>query len=149
MHVDESSDGAASRNDLPPLRFFAEFGRRYAAHDIEALIELFAADWHIDQRPGDWEGSIGGTAGARALIESVFAVSPDVRFKIDEVLACDERLIALRVSYSGHGEGGYGEFGYLSGYVATVEDGRWANTSEFEHDDDAGMLARYRELGGH
>jgi SnoaL-like protein len=135
--------------DLPPLRFFVEFGRRYNERDIAGLLELFAADWRmVDYREGDWDGNIGGIEGARALIESVFAVSPDVRFKIDEVLACDARLIALRVSYQGRGEGGLGEFAYLSGYVAVIEHGLWARTSEYEHDDDAAMLARYRDLGG-
>jgi len=84
----------------------------------------------------------------RALIRSVFTVSPDIRFAIDEVLACDDRVIALTVSYQGRTQGGLGEFSYISGYVAEIENGRWFSTSEFEHDDHAAMLARYRALGG-
>jgi hypothetical protein len=135
--------------ELPPLRFFAEFGRRYAARDTEGILALFAENWGmVDFRAGDWKGDIAALKGARELIEAVFAVSPDVRLTVDEVLACDERLIALRVSYKGHGEGGYGDFEYRSGYVALIENERWVHTSEYEHDDDASMLARYRELGG-
>jgi hypothetical protein len=143
------SDAIAARGDLAPLRFFGEFGRAYAARDVERLVALFDDDWTMaDFRPHDSQ-NIYGVAGARALIRSVFTVSPDIRFAIDEVLACDDRVIALTVSYRGLAQGGLGEFSYISGYVAEIENGRWFSTSEFEHDDHAAMLARYRALGGH
>ncbi|HEY2570486.1 MAG TPA: nuclear transport factor 2 family protein, partial [Solirubrobacteraceae bacterium] len=72
--------------DLPPLRHYAEYGRRYAAQDLDGFIALFAAEWMlVDHRAEGW-GSIGRET-CRALTASVFAVSPDVRFAIDEVLA--------------------------------------------------------------
>jgi hypothetical protein len=102
----------------------------------------------IDFRPHDSE-AIRGVGGARALIKSVFAVSPDIRFAVDEVLACDERVIALTVSYEGDARGGRGQFLYISGYVAEIKDGLWLSTSEFEHDAHGALLARYRAVGGH
>jgi hypothetical protein len=142
------SEAVAARGDLAPLRFFGEFGRAYAARDVERLVALFDDDWTMaDFRPHDSQ-NIHGVAGARALIRSVFTVSPDIRFAIDDVLACDDRVIALTVSYNGRSQGGLGEFTYISGYVAEIEDGLWVSTSEFEHDDDEAMLARYRALGG-
>jgi predicted ester cyclase len=109
---------------------------------------LFTDDWTMaDFRPHDSQ-DVYGVDGARAMIKSVFTVSPDIRFAIDEVLACDDRVIALTVSYRGRAQGGVGEFNYISGYVAEIEDGRWASTSEFEHDDNEAMLARYKALGG-
>jgi SnoaL-like domain len=142
------SAAIAAHGDLAPLRFFAEFGRAYAERDVEGLVALFAADWAmVDFRPHESQ-NVYGIDGARALIKSVFTVSPDIRFAVDDVLACDERVVALTVSYNGRAQGGLGEFAYISGYVAVIEDGRWASTSEFEHDDEQAMLARYRALGG-
>jgi hypothetical protein len=138
----------SERGALAPLRFFAEYGRLYAAQDVGALVALFADDWTMtDFRPHDSQNTY-GVAGARAMIKSVFTVSPDIRFAIDEVLACDDRVIALTVTYKGRAQGGVGEFNYVSGYVAVIEQGLWASTSEFEHDDRDALLARYRELGG-
>jgi len=143
------SEAIAARGDLAPLRFFGEFGRAYAARDVERLVALFDDDWTMaDFRPHDSQ-NIYGVEGARALIRSVFTVSPDIRFAIDEVLACDDRVIALTVSYRGRAQGGLSEFNYISGYVAEIQAGRWFSTSEFEHDDHAAMIARYGALGGH
>jgi SnoaL-like domain len=142
------SAAIAAYGDLAPLRFFAEFGRAYAARDVAGLVALFAEEWTmVDFRPHESQ-DLYGIDGARALIKSVFTVSPDIRFAIDDVLACDDRVIALTVSYKGRGQGGLGEFSYISGYVAVIEDGRWVSTSEFEHDDEDAILARYRALGG-
>lgn len=109
---------------------------------------MFDDDWTMaDFRPHDSQ-DVYGLDGARAMIRSVFTVSPDIRFAIDDVLACDDRVIALTVSYNGRSQGGLGEFTYISGYVAEIERGLWVSTSEFEHDDVEAMLARYRALGG-
>jgi hypothetical protein len=143
------SAAIATHGDLAPLRFFAEFGRAYAARDVDGLVDLFAEEWTmVDFRPHESQ-DLYGVDNARAMIKSVFTVSPDIRFAIDDVLACDDRVIALTVSYKGRGQGGLGEFAYISGYVAVIEDGRWVSTSEFEHDDEETILARYRALGGH
>ena len=132
--------------DLAPLRYYAEYGRRYNAHDLDAFIELFAEGWiMVDHRTSGWEHVLGREA-CRALTKSVFAVSPDVRFAIDEVLACNDRVAAFRASYDGHGWGGRGAFAFLGGFVTVVEDGHSVSVDQYEYDDEAAMLARYRVL---
>jgi hypothetical protein len=129
-----------------PLRYYAEYGRRYAARDLNAFMELFTPGWEmVDHRAGMSPGPI-GVATCRAWTASVFAVSPDVRFAIDDVLACDERVITMRASYHGNGPGGRGEFAFLSGFVTVVEHGHSIHVDQYEYDDDAAMLARYAEL---
>lgn len=131
--------------DLPPLRHYAEYGRRYGAQDLDGFIALFAADWTlVDHRTDGW-GSIGREA-CRALTASVFAVSPDVRFTVDEVLACDERVVAMRASYHGSGIGGRGRFAFEAGFVTLVEGGLSISSDAYEYEDNEAMLARFDEL---
>jgi SnoaL-like domain len=132
--------------DLPPLRYYAEYGRRYASRDLDAFIELFDPEWKMtDHRVGGFESPIGRET-CRALTASVFAVSPDVRFTIDEVLACDERVVAMRASYHGSGIGGHGRFAFEGGVVTVVEGGHSITVDHYEYEDNEAMLARYAEL---
>jgi predicted ester cyclase len=136
----------ASLADLPPLRYYAEYARRYNARDLDAFMELFAEGWiMVDHRTAGWENVLGREA-CRALTKSVFAVSPDVRFAIDEVLACNDRVVAFRASYDGHGLGGRGAFAFLGGFVTVVEQGHSVSVDQYEYDDEDEMLARYRTL---
>jgi predicted ester cyclase len=135
--------------DLPPLRYYAEYARRYNEHDLGAFMELFAEGWiMVDHRACGWEDVLGREA-CRAMTKAVFAVSPDVRFAIDEVLACNDRVVAIRASYDGHGLNGRGAFAFLGGFVTVVEDGHSVSVDQYEYDDEAAMLARYRVLAGH
>jgi hypothetical protein len=132
--------------DLPPVRYYAEYGRRYEARDLNAFMQMFAPDWSmVDHRAGGFESAVGRDA-CRAMTASVFAVSPDVRFAIDEVLACDERVIALRASYHGSGLGGQGRFAFEGGFVTLVEDGHSISVDQYDYDANEAMLARYAEL---
>jgi SnoaL-like domain len=134
--------------ELAPLRHYAEYGRRYAAHDLDAFLALFDAGWKlVDHRPGGWKSEL-GLEDCRALTASVFAVSPDVRFAVDEVLACDERVVAMRVSYHGSGIGGRGRFAFEAGVVALVEDEHTIRVDQYEYEDNEAMLARFAELSG-
>ncbi len=138
----------ASSGDRPPERLWRELARRWAADDIDALLELYAEDWLMtDHRAMGWEPQR-GRAQARAVVESVFAIAPDIRLDIDEVLACDERVIAMRVAYRGHAADGSGYAEYPVGYVAVVENGISVSIDQYDHDDDQSMIARYAELGG-
>ncbi len=133
-----------------PLRYYAEYARRYAARDLDAFMELFAADWTMtDHRVGGAERPVGRDT-CRAWTAAVFAVSPDVRFTLDETLACDERVIAMRASYrgSGRGPGGSGGFAFVAGFVTVVEHGHSVAVDQYEYDDDEAMLARYAQLAG-
>jgi hypothetical protein len=132
--------------DLPPVRYYAEYGRRYEARDLDAFMEMFDERWRmVDHRAGGFESAVGRDA-CRAMTASVFAVSPDVRFAIDEVLACDERVIALRASYHGSGLGGQGRFAFEGGFVTVVEDGHSVSVDQYDYDANEAMLARYEEL---
>lgn len=133
---------------LAPLRYYAEFARRYASRDLDAFIEMFDEDWMmVDHRSAGWEGVVRRDR-CRALTKSVYAVSPDVRFAIDEVLACDDRVVAMRASYIGHGRGGQGAFAFVAGFVTVVENGHSITVDAYEYDDDEAMLARYEALTG-
>lgn len=134
--------------DLPPLRYYAEYGRRYESQDLDAFMEMFSEGWRlVDHRADGWGSSVGREA-CRALTASVFAVSPDVRFAIDEVLACDERVVAMRASYHGSGIGGRGRFAFEGGFVTVVEGGRSISVDAYEYDDNDAILARFAELTG-
>lgn len=131
---------------LPPLRYYAEYARRYAAHDLDAFMELFDEHWQmVDHRTGAPESAVGREV-CRAMTASVFAVSPDVRFTIDEVLDCDERVVAMRASYHGSAIGGRGRFAFEGGFVTLVEGGHSISVDQFEYDDNDAMLARFAEL---
>jgi hypothetical protein len=111
-------------------------------------MELFADGWTMrDHRAGASAAPVGRET-CREWTASVFAVSPDVRFTIDDVLACDEHVVAIRASYrgSGLGPGGSGAFAFVAGFVTVVEDGHSVHVDEYEYDDDDAMLARYAEL---
>jgi hypothetical protein len=125
--------------DLPPLRHYAEYGRRYAARDLDAHWKM------VDHRAGGWESALGREA-CRALTASVFAVSPDVHFTVDEVLACDERVVAMRASYHGSGIGGRGRFAVEGGFVTVIENGHSISVDQYEYEDNEAMLARFDEL---
>jgi hypothetical protein len=132
--------------DLAPLRHYAEYGRRYASRDLDAFIALFAEDWQmVDHRAGGWESAIGREA-CRVLTASVLAVSPDVRFAVDEVLACDERVVAMRASYHGSGIGGRGRFAFEAGFVTVIADGLSTRVDIYEYDDNDALLARFADL---
>lgn len=134
--------------ELAPLRYYAEYARRYASHDIDAFMELFDARWQmVDHRSGNSQEPVGLDV-CRAMTASVFAVSRDVRFSIDEVLACDERVVAMRASYHGHAIGGRGRFAFEGGFVTLVEDGHSLSVDQYEYDDNEAMLARFAELSG-
>jgi SnoaL-like domain len=111
-------------------------------------MELFAERWTLDDHRVGGAGRTIGRETVRAWTASVFAVSPDVRFTIDDVLACDDRVIALRASYLGRGlgPGGAGAFAFVGGFVTVIEGGCSVSVDQYDYDDDAAMLARYAAL---
>ena len=139
---------SAVLGDRPPERWYSEYARRIATHDLARCLELYAQD-HVmaDHRSLSWE-PVRGRASVGELLGSAFASVPDIEQFTDEVLACDERVIAVRVTWRGHGLDGGGEAELAMGIVNVVEDGLLVSTDQYDHDDDAAMLARYAELGG-
>ncbi len=133
----------------PPEAWFAEFGRRWDAHDLDGLLELYADDWVLtDRRTLALWGQVKGREAQAALNASVLAVSPDTSFELDEVLACDQRLIAVRGKWLGSGPDGGGESTVDVGGVWVIESGLAVSGDVYELDDRQAIIARYVELGG-
>ncbi len=132
-----------------PERHIAEWTRRWEAGDLDDVLELHADDWLLrDHRAIRTMEEQRGRDDARRLFESLRALSPDVRLEIDEVLACDDRLIAYRHAWRGTAADGGGNFEAAAGFVTLVENGRERSVDQYEADDHAAMIARYAELGG-
>ncbi len=139
---------SAVLGDRPPERVFAEYKRRFDAHDLDGLLELMDEKRVlIDHRRLGWEDAY-GLGETHAGLAAAFSVSPDVRFEIDEVLACDDDVVALRARYIGHAAAGSGEFENPVGVVSVISDGRVVRTERYEPDATQAMIARYAELGG-
>ena len=138
----------AARGDRPTERFYTEFMRRYERHHLDSILAMYAERFvQVDHRLLGWH-ELRGHDAMRRQYESVFANSPDVRGEIDEIIACDDRVIAMRVAYRGHGRQA-GEFEALFGCVTVVEEGRAISVDHYDYDDDPAMLRRYHELGGY
>src|SRR5207248_1783103 len=75
----------------------------------------------------------------------VLDVSPELRVHVDEVLACDERVIAVGYTFAGRAADG-GEFQNAYGAVIRVESGQMTSLDRFEPDDQTAILTRYAEL---
>lgn len=144
----ESLDGHSGLlGDRAPERFTVEFIRCHDARDLDGLMRLYAEDYVLtDHRGIGWE-PVRDLVTVEKNWRSLFATSSVVRIDVDEVLACDERVIAVRFAWRGRGVKA-GEFAYVVGVVSVVEDGRWASADFYEPDDRTAMLARYAELGG-
>jgi ketosteroid isomerase-like protein len=137
------------RGERPPERWLAEFGRRWDAHDPDALLELFAEEWVLTDRRtlALWE-QVKGKEAQAAINASVLAISPDTSFELDEVLACDERVIAVRAKWLGSGPVGGGESTVDVGGVWAIESGLAVSGDVYEPEDRQAIIARYIELGG-
>ncbi|MFZ0042433.1 MAG: nuclear transport factor 2 family protein [Solirubrobacteraceae bacterium] len=144
----ELGGGQRPLGDRPPERHLAELLRRFARRDVDGIVELHHPDWRRrDHRLLGME-ELQGRGPWRKAIESVLAASPDVRLEVDEVVAADDRLIAARIAFRGHGRDGTGESESRLGVVDVVEGGLSVSRDQYGYDDDAAMLARYAELGG-
>jgi class 3 adenylate cyclase/ketosteroid isomerase-like protein/tetratricopeptide (TPR) repeat protein len=138
---------ASAPDDRPPARAWAEAARLLCAHDVDAFTALLRAEFELrDHRP--MVGMVTGRDATRETLVAVIAVTPDLRFEIDEVLACDDRVIAIRAAYRGHAAAGGGEAELLVGYVSVVRDGVFVATDVYEYEDDAAMLTQYAARGG-
>ncbi len=132
----------------PPARVFAEHVERFNRRDVDADLELIAEDFrYVDHRPI----SLGSTLGREAhrdTLCSIFEVAPDARTEVEAVLACDDRVMAVRVRYHGHSVDGSGEFELVTAYVLVIEDDLWTSVDQYDPDDREALLARYIQLGG-
>jgi class 3 adenylate cyclase/tetratricopeptide (TPR) repeat protein len=134
--------------DRPPERCYVELTRRWSVRDVRSMLELCDEDWVMVDHRAPGSEPIRGADGFRELLESVLQISPHIRFEIDGVLACDDRVIALRAAYRGHASDGSGDFELLGGHVAVVDGGRVLSLDQYDYDAEAAMLHRYTQLGG-
>ncbi len=73
--------------------------------------------------------------------------SSDLRIEMEEVLACDERVIAMRATVRGTSPDGR-QFEVPLGLVDVVEVGLFVSADRYDAESRNAMLARYTELGG-
>jgi hypothetical protein len=143
----ELGGGLGPLGDRPPERWLTEFAVRWPRCDVDRQLELIAADWVlIDHRALGWEEL--HKDSLRPFWESFFAAGSDWRFVVEEVLACDDRVVAFRCSYQGMNNDGGGPFEIATGAVAVIENGLMSRLEQFEHGDRPAILARFAELGG-
>lgn len=142
----ELGGGLRLLGDRASERFYAEFARRYAARNVDHLADLYAQDWvFVDHRSIGWD-DLQGRRAAVDIVRSAFAVTTDLRIDVDEVLACDESVIALRMTYLGSSRDGGGQVALPVGLVSVIEAGRCVIAEQYDHDDCVAMLARFNEL---
>jgi hypothetical protein len=123
-----------------PERLVVEYKRRFDAHDIDGLRDLQAEGFvMVDRR------EVGLRAAEEEWRPEYGAF--DMRIELEEVLACDERVIAMRAAVRGTNADGE-QFEVPLGLVDVIEDGLFVGAERFDAGDRVGMLARYIELGG-
>jgi ketosteroid isomerase-like protein len=81
------------------------------------------------------------------MFEGIFAMTESIRYEIDEVIAADDGVMAVRCAYRGRIAGG-GDAEVLAGHVTTNRDELLYSVDSYDYDDTASMLARFSELGG-
>jgi hypothetical protein len=124
-----------------PERLVVEYKRRFDAHDLDGLRDLHAEGFAIvDHREPSWQDA------ADDEWRPEYG-SPDPRIEMEEVLACDERVIAMRATVRGTRSDGR-EFEIPLGLVDVVEDGLFVSVDRYDSENRDAMLARYTELGG-
>ncbi len=123
-----------------PERLAVEYKRYFDAHDLDGVRDLHAEGFlmvdHRERNSQDAEEEWRPEYG-----------SPDVRIEMDEVLACDERVIAMRATVRGTSPDGQ-PFEVLLGLVDVIEDGLFVSADRYDAENRDAMLARYIELGG-
>jgi hypothetical protein len=123
-----------------PERLAVEYKRRFDAHDLDGVRDLHAEGFvMVDRREHnsrdaeeEWRPEYG---------------SSDVRIEMEEVLACDERVIAMRATLRGTSPDGQ-QFEVPLGLVDVIEDGLFVSADRYDAGNRDAMLARYTELGG-
>ena len=123
-----------------PERLAVEYKRRFDAHDLDGVRDLHASGFamvdHREHNSQDAEEEWRPEYGAS-----------DLRIEMEEVLACDERVIAMRATVRGTSPDGQ-PFEVPLGLVDVIEDGLFVSADRYDAENRAAMLARYTELGG-
>ncbi len=141
----ELGGGLAALGDTGAERLWRAIAVARARRDLDALAELFSPEWTFtDHRGLGWD-SVSGRDGATDLTRSGYEVSPDIHVEVDEVLASNDDVIALRYTWRGTNAEG-GPTTYAVGTVVRFEDGLAVSADQFEPDDRDAMLRRFAQL---
>jgi len=144
----ELGGGQGPLGDRPPERAVAEWVRRVAECDVDRLLELYTDDCVlVDHRALGWE-DLGKEDGLRPFYGSFFAAGSDWWISVDEVLACDDRVLALLCSMHGTNNDGGGRFEIAVGLLYVSENDLVRRVEVYAPEDRQAMLARFGELGG-
>jgi len=123
-----------------PERLAVEYKRRFDVHDLDGVRDLHAEGFvmvdHREHNSRDAEEEWRPEYGAS-----------DVRIELEEVLACDERVIAMRATVRGTSPDGQ-PFEVPLRLVDVIEDGLFVSADRYDAENRDAMLARYTELGG-
>jgi ketosteroid isomerase-like protein len=144
----ELGGGLGPLGDRPPERVLRAILYAIARRDLDTMYnDLVTDDFiQVDHRKLGWSET--NANGHRGILESMWASALDVRLDVDEVLACDDRVIATLQPMRGHSADGGGEFEISTGMVIEFVDGRMRRLDRYEYDDRVAMLDRYAELTG-
>jgi ketosteroid isomerase-like protein len=143
----ELGGGLSALGDSPPERWLAEFALLFARQDSDNLLARISEEYELhDHRMIGWE-PVRGRAQSAAMMESAWQ-GDDIRWEVSEVVAANDRVLAVVERIIGHGDraAGGGEYAIDVGVVLVVEDGLMVRAEHFDPDDREGMLARFAEL---
>lgn len=142
----ELGGGLGALGDRVAERIVAQFELRQAQRDLAALMALFGPEVaFVDHRRMAWDQSSGWDA-VEHFFRSAFETFPAYWVEVDEVLACDERVIAMWTTTRGLGMDSAGRFELCLGAVVRCANGLIAFWDQYDHDDRAAMLACFAEL---
>lgn len=144
----EPGGSAKPLGDKPPERWFKELLVAYAQGDVVKLVDLHAEGWrNTDHRDPAWRDGPSGEEIAQFWATPI-EVSDDRQAAVEEVLACDDRVIAARVTYRGTSKAEGRELVLQLGTVSVIEAGVRVSLDLYDSEDRQAMLDRYTELGG-
>ena len=144
----ELGGGLAKLGDRPPERLWAHIAQAVARGDIDGVVGRYADDCvNVDHRELGWD-EMRGPEQIEEFWRSVLAGTTDRHFEVDEVLACDDRVLAMRITFRGTGVDVAGALEIPMGTVFAVADGQCVRQDRYGHDDREAILARYAELTG-
>jgi hypothetical protein len=144
----ELGGGARLLGARRPERWFKELLVAFAEADVVKLVDLHADGWrNTDHRSPTWKEGPRGEQLAR-FSSTPFEVSDDHYAEVDEVLACDDRVIAADVTYHGRSKEGGGELVLRFASVSVIESEVRVSADLYDREDRQAVLVRYTELGG-
>jgi len=142
----ELGGGLGPLGDSAPERVWAEHRRRFAARDAAGMLELAGDGWTMtDHRTLGW-APVRNREEAEQFTRSVEAnTSRAMWSEVQEVVAVNDRALAMRMRWRGRGHPPVGEFEIPVGVVIAVENGVMTSYDQYEIDDTEAMLARFAE----